>query len=288
MRQLKITKSITNRESASLERYLQEISRVELLTIDEEVELARRIKKGDTIALEKLTKANLRFVVSVAKQYQNAGLGLADLINEGNLGLMKAAERFDDSRGFKFITYAVWWIRQSIIQALAEQSRIVRLPLNKIGALQKINHAFAELEQKYEREPSPEEIAHILNVELDEVRTNLGVAGKHISMDAPFVKGEENSLLDVLVNQDSEPADRNVAFVESLRLEIDNTLSMLGDKQAEVLRMFFGIGLEEPMSLDDIGIRYNLSRERARQIKDKALIKLKASSKCKQLKAYLG
>lgn len=288
MRQLKITKSITNRESASLERYLQEIGRVELLTADEEVLLARRIKAGDTNALEKLTKSNLRFVVSVAKQYQSQGLGLADLINEGNLGLIKAAERFDETRGFKFISYAVWWIRQSIMQALAEQSRIVRLPLNKIGALQKINKAFADLEQRYEREPTPEEIAMVLNVELEEVRANLGVAGRHVSMDAPFVKGEENSLIDVLENHDAEPVDRQVAFSESLRMEIERSLSTLGDKQAEVLRLFFGIGLEEPMNLDDIGARYNLTRERVRQIKDKALIRLKSSSKCKHLKAYLG
>lgn len=288
MRQLKITKSITNRESASLERYLQEISRVELITAEEEVQLARKIKTGDTNALEKLTKANLRFVVSVAKQYQNQGLTLPDLINEGNLGLIKAAERFDETRGFKFISYAVWWIRQSILQALAEQSRIIRLPLNKVGALNKINKAFVQLEQEFEREPTPEELASLLNIEIDEVRATIGVAGRHVSMDAPFVKGEENSLLDVLENPDAEAADKQVTFSESLRCEIERTLTTLSGRQAEVVKLFFGIGLEEPMSLDDIGNRFDLTRERVRQIKDKALLRLKTSSRCKLLKTYLG
>ncbi len=288
MRQLKITKSITNRESASLERYLQEIGRVELLTADEEVQLARKIKTGDTNALEKLTKANLRFVVSVAKQYQNQGLTLADLINEGNLGLIKAAERFDETRGFKFISYAVWWIRQSILQALAEQSRIIRLPLNKVGALNKINKAFVQLEQEFEREPTPEELASLLNIEIDEVRATIGVAGRHVSMDAPFVKGEENSLLDVLENPHAESADKQVTFKESLHCEIERTLTILPGKQAEVVKLFFGIGMEEPMSLDDIGNRFDLTRERVRQIKDKALTRLKTSSRCKHLKSYLG
>lgn len=288
MRQLKITKSITNRESASLERYLQEISRVELITADEEVQLARKIKTGDTCALEKLTKANLRFVVSVAKQYQNQGLTLPDLINEGNLGLIKAAERFDETRGFKFISYAVWWIRQSILQALAEQSRIIRLPLNKVGALNKINKAFVQLEQEFEREPTPEELASLLNIELDEVRATIGVAGRHVSMDAPFVKGEENSLLDVLENPHAESADKQVTFKESLHREIERTLTILPGKQAEVVKLFFGIGMEEPMSLDDIGNRFDLTRERVRQIKDKALTRLKTSSRCKHLKSYLG
>ncbi len=288
MRQLKITKSITNRESASLERYLQEISRVELITAEEEVQLARKIKTGDTNALEKLTKANLRFVVSVAKQYQNQGLTLPDLINEGNLGLIKAAERFDETRGFKFISYAVWWIRQAIMQELAEQSRIIRLPLNKVGALNKINKAFVQLEQEFEREPTPEELASLLNIEIDEVRATIGVAGRHVSMDAPFVKGEENSLLDVLENSHAEATDKQVTFSESLRCEIERTLTTLSGRQAEVVKLFFGIGLEEPMSLDDIGNRFDLTRERVRQIKDKALLRLKSSSRCKHLKSYLG
>ena len=239
MRQLKISKSITNRESASLEKYLQEIGKVDLITAEEEVYLARKIKQGCTTSLERLTKANLRFVVSVAKQYQNQGLSLPDLINEGNLGLIKAAERFDETRGFKFISYAVWWIRQSILQSLAEQSRIVRLPLNKVGSLNKINRAFAQLEQEYEREPSPEEISSILNIELDEIKTTIGVAGRHISMDAPFVTGEENSLLDVLENPDAEMADKNVSYSQSLHTEIERSLATLTDRQAEVVRMYF-------------------------------------------------
>lgn len=288
MRQLKITKSITNRESASLEKYLQEIGKVDLITADEEVRLAKRIKAGDKMALERLTKANLRFVVSVAKQYQNQGLTLPDLINEGNLGLIKAAQRFDETKGFKFISYAVWWIRQSIMQALAEQSRIVRLPLNKVGSLSKINKAFQALEQEYDREPTPEEIATLLNIDEDEVRTTLGVAGRHVSVDAPFVNGEENALIDVLENPNSVAADRNLAYQESLRSEIEQSLSCLQDKQAEVLKLFFGIGVEQPLSLEDISMRYDLTKERVRQIKDKAIIRLKSSSKCKTLKTYLG
>ncbi len=288
MRQLKISKSITNRESASLEKYLQEIGKVDLITAEEEVFLARKIKQGCTHSLEKLTKANLRFVVSVAKQYQNQGLTLPDLINEGNLGLIKAAERFDETRGFKFISYAVWWIRQSILQALAEQSRIVRLPLNKVGSLNKINRAFAQLEQEYEREPSPEELSNILNIELDEVKTTIGVAGRHISMDAPFVSGEENSLLDVLVNPDAEMADKNVSYSQSLHTEIERSLATLTDRQAEVVRMYFGIGLESPYSLEDIGNKFDLTRERVRQIKDKALLRLKTTSRCRMLREYLG
>ena len=289
MRQLKITKSITNRESASLERYLQEIGKVDLITAEEEVLLTKRIRQGDTSALEKLTKANLRFVVSVAKQYQNQGLTLPDLINEGNLGLIKAAERFDETRGFKFISYAVWWIRQSILQALAEQSRIVRLPLNKVGSLNKINRAFAQLEQEFEREPSPEELATLLDVELEEVQTTLGVAGRHVSMDAPFSAGNnENSLMDVLENPNAEQADTHVTYRESLRNEIDRSLATLTDKQAEVLKLYFGIGITQAMSLEDIGNKYDLTRERVRQIKDKALVRLKTTSRCKLLKDYLG
>ncbi|MBS1593163.1 MAG: RNA polymerase sigma factor RpoD/SigA [Bacteroidetes bacterium] len=288
MRQLKITKSITNRESASLERYLQEIGKVDLISAEEEVRLAKKIKQGDKAALEKLTKANLRFVVSVAKQYQNQGLTLSDLINEGNLGLIKAAQRFDETKGFKFISYAVWWIRQSIMQALAEQSRIVRLPLNKVGSLSKINKAFQMLEQEFDREPTPEEVATLLNIEEDEVRTTLGVAGRHISVDAPFVNGEENALIDVLANPNAVSADRQMAYQESLRTEIEQSLSCLQEKQAEVLKLFFGIGVEQPMSLEDISERYDLTKERVRQIKDKAIIRLKSSSKCKSLKAYLG
>jgi RNA polymerase primary sigma factor len=288
MRQLKITKSITNRESASLEKYLQEIGKVDLITADEEVRLAKRIRIGDKTALERLTKANLRFVVSVAKQYQNQGLTLPDLINEGNLGLIKAAQRFDETKGFKFISYAVWWIRQSIMQALAEQSRIVRLPLNKVGSLSKINKAFQMLEQEYDREPTPEEIATLLGIDEDEVRTTLGVAGRHVSVDAPFVNGEENALIDVLENPNSVATDRQLAYQESLRSEIEQSLACLQDKQAEVLKLFFGIGVEQPLSLEDISMKYDLTKERVRQIKDKAIIRLKSSSKCKSLKTYLG
>ena len=288
MRQLKITKSITNRESQSLEKYLQEIGKVDLLTPEEEVDLAKRIKQGDQLALEKLTKANLRFVVSVAKQYQNQGLSLSDLINEGNLGLIKAAQRFDETRGFKFISYAVWWIRQSILQALAEQSRIVRLPLNKVGSLNKINKAFSQLEQEYEREPSADELADVLEIATNEVQTTLGVAARHVSMDAPFVEGEDNSLLDVLENGNTPVTDAKLEYMESLRREIERSLSTLTDRQRDVIKLYFGIGVEHPMSLEDIGDKFGLTRERVRQIKDKAINKLRSASRSKLLKAYLG
>lgn len=288
MRQLKITKSITNRESQSLEKYLQEIGKVDLLTPEEEVDLAKRIKQGDPIALERLTKANLRFVVSVAKQYQNQGLSLSDLINEGNLGLIKAAQRFDETRGFKFISYAVWWIRQSILQALAEQSRIVRLPLNKVGSLNKINKAFSELEQEFEREPSAEELAELLEIPTEEVETTLGVAARHVSMDAPFVEGEDNSLLDVLENSSTPKTDQELEYRESLRREIERSLSTLTERQASVIKLYFGIGHEHPMSLEDIGEKFGLTRERVRQIKDKAINKLRTANRSKLLKNYLG
>jgi len=288
MRQLKITKSITNRESQSLEKYLQEIGKVDLLTPEEEVDLAKKIKSGDQRALEKLTKANLRFVVSVAKQYQNQGLSLSDLINEGNLGLIKAAQRFDETRGFKFISYAVWWIRQSILQALAEQSRIVRLPLNKVGSLNKINKAFSELEQAYEREPSADELADLLEIPTEEVQTTLGVAARHVSMDAPFADGEDNSLLDVLENRTTNKTDSELEYRQSLRNEIERSLSTLTDRQCDVIKYYFGIGIEHPMSLEDIGERFGLTRERVRQIKDKAINKLRSTSRSKLLKNYLG
>ncbi|MCB0538044.1 MAG: RNA polymerase sigma factor RpoD/SigA [Chitinophagales bacterium] len=288
MRQLKITKSITNRESQSLEKYLQEIGKVDLLTPDDEVDLAQRIRQGDQIALERLTKANLRFVVSVAKQYQNQGLSLSDLINEGNLGLIKAAQRFDETRGFKFISYAVWWIRQSILQALAEQSRIVRLPLNKVGSLNKINKAFSELEQSFEREPTPEELAEVLELQTSEVETTLSVAARHVSMDAPFVDGEDNSLLDVLENTNTRKTDENLEYRDSLRNEIERSLSTLSERQKDVIKLYFGIGVEHPMSLEDIGVKFDLTRERVRQIKDKAINKLRSTSRSKLLKAYLG
>jgi len=288
MRQLKITKSITNRESQSLEKYLQEIGKVDLLTPEEEVTLAKQIKEGDQEALEKLTKANLRFVVSVAKQYQNQGLSLSDLINEGNLGLIKAAQRFDETRGFKFISYAVWWIRQSILQALAEQSRIVRLPLNKVGSLNKINRAFSELEQEFEREPSPEELADLLDIATEEVETTLGVAARHVSMDAPFVDGEDNSLLDVLENGNTPKTDTALEYSESLRREIERSLNTLTERQCDVIKLYFGIGVEHPMSLEDIGEKFGLTRERVRQIKDKAINKLRSASRSKLLKHYLG
>ncbi|NJC25508.1 sigma-70 family RNA polymerase sigma factor [Neolewinella antarctica] len=288
MRQLKITKSITNRESQSLEKYLQEIGKVDLLTPEEEVDLAKRIKQGDQIALEKLTKANLRFVVSVAKQYQNQGLSLSDLINEGNLGLIKAAQRFDETRGFKFISYAVWWIRQSILQALAEQSRIVRLPLNKVGSLNKINKAFSRLEQAFEREPSSEELAGELEISASEVETTLGVAARHVSMDAPFVEGEDNSLLDVLANKATPGTDTNLEYKESLRREIDRSLGTLTERQCDVIKLYYGIGVEHPMSLEDIGEKFGLTRERVRQIKDKAINKLRGANRSKLLKNYLG
>ncbi|MBK8053531.1 MAG: sigma-70 family RNA polymerase sigma factor [Saprospiraceae bacterium] len=288
MRQLKITKSITNRESQSLEKYLQEIGKVDLLTPEEEVDLAQKIKEGDQEALERLTKANLRFVVSVAKQYQNQGLSLSDLINEGNLGLIKAAQRFDETRGFKFISYAVWWIRQSILQALAEQSRIVRLPLNKVGSLNKINRAFSELEQEFEREPSPEELAELLEIPTEEVETTLGVAARHVSMDAPFIDGEDNSLLDVLENNSTPDTDSALEYKESLRREIERSLNTLTDRQADVIKLYFGIGIEHPMSLEDIGDKFGLTRERVRQIKDKAINKLRSVNRSKLLKNYLG
>ncbi|HLS71289.1 MAG TPA: RNA polymerase sigma factor RpoD/SigA [Chitinophagaceae bacterium] len=288
MRQLKITKSITNRESQSLEKYLQEIGKVNLITAEEEVELAIRIKQGDTKALEKLTNANLRFVVSVAKQYQNQGLSLSDLINEGNLGLIKAAKRFDETRGFKFISYAVWWIRQSILQALAEQSRIVRLPLNKVGLTNKISKAYNQLEQEFERPPSSEELAYLLDVDLEEIETTMGVASRHVSMDAPFQEGENNTLLDILENTSSVIADRGMEHDDSLKFEIERTLNTLTERQKEVIILYFGIGREHPVSLEDIGERYDLTRERVRQIKDKALAKLRATNRSELLKYYLG
>lgn len=288
MRQLKITKSITNRESQSLEKYLQEIGKVDLITPEEEVQLAIRIKQGDQIALEKLTKANLRFVVSVAKQYQNQGLSLSDLINEGNLGLIKAAQRFDETRGFKFISYAVWWIRQSILQALAEQSRIVRLPLNKVGLSNKISKAYSQLEQEYEREPSTEELAEMLEIGTEEVETTLGVAARHVSVDAPFVDSEDNTLLDVLENPNSEAADSEMSHHDSLRCEIERSLGTLTERQRDVIKLYFGIGVEHPMSLEDIGEKFSLTRERVRQIKDKAITKLRTTTRCQLLKSYLG
>ena len=286
MRQLKITKSITNRESASLDKYLQEIGKEDLITVEEEVELAQRIKKGDQEALEKLTKANLRFVVSVAKQYQNQGLSLPDLINEGNLGLIKAAEKFDETRGFKFISYAVWWIRQSILQALAEQSRIVRLPLNQVGSLNKINKAFARFEQENERTPSPEELANVLDLPKEKVSDTLRVSGRHVSVDAPFSDGEDNNLLDVLVNTDSPNADRGL-INESLSTEVERALATLTDRERDIIRYFFGIGCPE-MTLEEIGEKFGLSRERVRQIKEKAIRRLRHSSRNKFLKSYLG
>ena len=287
MRQLKITKSITNRESQSLDKYLQEIGREDLITAEQEVEIAQRIKQGDQIALEKLTKANLRFVVSVAKQYQNQGLTLPDLINEGNLGLIKAAQRFDETRGFKFISYAVWWIRQSILQALAEQSRIVRLPLNQVGSLNKINKAFSKLEQEYERPPSSDEIAKALDLPEDKVNDTLKVSGRHISVDAPFVDGEDNSLLDVMVNNDSPKADREL-MMESLQREIGRSLSTLTERERDVIQLFFGIGLQHGLTLEEIGAKFDLTRERVRQIKEKAIRRLRHTSRSKLLKAYLG
>lgn len=286
MRQLKITKSITNRNSDSLEKYLHDIGKEELITPEEEVELAKRIKMGDQEALEKLTKANLRFVVSVAKQYQHQGLSLPDLINEGNLGLIKAAKKFDETKGFKFISYAVWWIRQCILQALAEQSRIVRLPLNKIGALNKINRAFSQLEQTHEREPSPEEVAAILELPEGKVAGTLELSGRHLSVDAPFQDGEENSLLDVLPSQDTPTTD-NKLIEESLAKEIERTLNTLPDKESSVIRAFYGIGTK-PMSLEEIGATIGISRERTRQIKEKAIKHLRQKSKNRLLKAYLG
>ena len=288
MRQLKITKSITNRESQSLEKYLQEIGKVELITPEEEVKLAIRIKQGDQKALDKLTKANLRFVVSVAKQYQNQGLTLPDLINEGNLGLIKAAQRFDETRGFKFISYAVWWIRQSILQALAEQSRIVRLPLNKVGLTNRIQKAYSMLEQQFEREPSAEELAEVLELDIEEVRSTIGIGGRHISVDTPLSEGEDNTLIDVMENPNADRAETNIDHNESLKIDIDRSLKTLTERQKEVICFFFGIGVDHPMSLEDIGDRFSLTRERVRQIKDKAITKLRSNSGAKSLRNYLG
>ncbi len=287
MRQLKISKQITNRESQSLDKYLQEIGKVDLLTPDEEVDLAKRIRAGDQLALEKLTKANLRFVVSVAKQYQNQGLTLGDLINEGNLGLIKAAQRFDETRGFKFISYAVWWIRQSILQALAEQSRIVRLPLNRVGSLNKISKTFSELEQKYEREPSPDELADVLEVTTNEVVDTMKISGRHVSMDAPFVQGEENSLLNVLEN-DAEGTPDSSLMNDSLRKEVQRALSTLTQREADVISLYFGLNGEHAMTLEEIGEKFSLTRERVRQIKEKAIRRLRHTSRSKALKPYLG
>ncbi|QNK77431.1 sigma-70 family RNA polymerase sigma factor [Winogradskyella sp. PAMC22761] len=287
MRQLKITKQVTNRETASLDKYLQEIGKVDLITADEEVELAQRIKAGDQIALEKLTKANLRFVVSVAKQYQNQGLTLPDLINEGNLGLIKAAQRFDETRGFKFISYAVWWIRQSILQALAEQSRIVRLPLNKIGSINKINKTFAFLEQSHERPPSAEEIAKELDMTINDVKESMKNSGRHVSMDAPLVEGEDSNLYDVLRSGESPNPDRDLLH-DSLRTEIERALETLTPREADVIRLYFGLGNQHPMTLEEIGETFDLTRERVRQIKEKAIRRLKHTSRSKILKTYLG
>ena len=287
MRQLKISKSITNRESASLDRYLQEIGREELISIEEEVELAQAIKRGDRRALDKMTRANLRFVVSVAKQYQNQGLSLPDLINEGNLGLIKAAEKFDETRGFKFISYAVWWIRQAILQALAEQARIVRLPLNQVGTLNKISKALAKFEQENERRPSAEELAKELNLPEDKITETLKVAGRHISVDAPFVEGEENSLLDVLTSDDT-PSTDSVLLDESLSSEINQVLTNLTEREAEIVKCLFGICGYPEMTLDEIGMKYDLTRERVRQIKEKAIRKLRNDIHCASLKPYLG
>lgn len=288
MRQLKITKSITNRESQSLEKYLQEIGRVQLISAEEEVALAVRIKLGDQKALDRLTKANLRFVVSVAKQYQNQGLSLSDLINEGNLGLIKAAQRFDETKGFKFISYAVWWIRQSILQALAEQSRIVRLPLNKVGLTNKIGKAYTALEQEFEREPSADEIASLLEIEIEEVESTLGMSSRHISMDAPFSDSEDGSLLDVLTNENAGSVDGEITNKQSLKTEIDRILNVLTDKQRKVIRMYFGLGYEHAISLEDIGASFDLTRERVRQIKDKAISRLQSNNQCHLLKYFLG
>ena len=288
MRQLKITKSITNRESQSLDKYLQDIGKEELITAETEVELAKRIKQGDQAALEKLTKANLRFVVSVAKQYQNQGLTLPDLINEGNLGLIKAAQKFDETRGFKFSSYAVWWIRQSILQALAEQARIVRLPLNQVGSLNKINKAFSKLEQEYERPPSAEELAEVLEVPEDKIKESMKVAGRHVSMDAPLSSSEDGgTLMDVMANSDSPKADK-LLMAESLQKEIERSLSTLTDKEREIIRLFFGIGMNHGLTLEEIGAKFNLTRERVRQIKEKAIRRLRHTSRNKLLKAYLG
>ncbi|HUM97817.1 MAG TPA: RNA polymerase sigma factor RpoD/SigA [Chitinophagaceae bacterium] len=287
MRQLKISKSITNRESQSLEKYLQEIGKVELISAEEEVRLATLIKQGDQKALDRLTKANLRFVVSVAKQYQNQGLSLPDLINEGNLGLIKAAQRFDETRGFKFISYGVWWIRQSILQALAEQARIVRLPLNKVGMTNRIQKAFSQLEQQFEREPSAEELAEALQMDIEEVTATLGINARHVSMDSPLSEGEENTLIDVMENPNADRTDGELVHNDSLKIEIDRSLKTLTERQKEVICYFFGIGVDHPLSLEDIGERFSLTRERVRQIKDKAITKLKSSNRCQLLRTYL-
>jgi RNA polymerase primary sigma factor len=288
MRQLKITKSITNRESQSLDKYLQDIGKEELITAEEEVILAQKIRAGDQRSLEKLTRANLRFVVSVAKQYQNQGLTLPDLINEGNLGLIKAAQKFDETRGFKFISYAVWWIRQSILQALAEQARIVRLPLNQVGSLNKINKAFSRLEQEFERQPSAEELAEALEVPEDKIKESLSVSGRHVSMDAPLSSAEDGgTLMDVMANPDSPKAD-HALMAESLQKEIERSLSTLTDKEREIIRLFFGIGMNHGLTLEEIGTKFNLTRERVRQIKEKAIRRLRHTSRNKLLKAYLG
>lgn len=287
MRQLKITKSITNRDSASLDKYLQEIGREDLITAEDEVELAQKIKQGDQVALEKLVKANLRFVVSVSKQYQNQGLTLPDLINEGNLGLIKAAQRFDETRGFKFISYAVWWIRQSILQAIAEQARIVRLPLNQVGSLNRINKTFSKLEQEFEREPSADEIAECLEIEKEKVTESQKISGRHVSMDAPFKDGEDGTLLDVLSNGNSPKADISL-MNESLQKEIKRSLSTLTDREKDVIILFFGIGIPHPLSLEEIGEKFGLTRERVRQIKEKGIRRLRHTSRSKLLKSYLG
>ncbi|NLL27196.1 MAG: RNA polymerase sigma factor RpoD/SigA [Bacteroidales bacterium] len=287
MRQLKISKQVTNRETASLDKYLQEIGREELITANEEVILAQRIKHGDMVALEKLTKANLRFVVSVAKQYQNQGLSLPDLINEGNLGLIKAAQRFDETRGFKFISYAVWWIRQSILQALAEQSRIVRLPLNKIGTINKINKAYAHLEQEYEREPDAHEIAEMLDMPDAEVKDSLRHTGRHVSMDAPIVADEDTNLYDLYANEESERPDKGLQY-ESLNIEIERAIATLTSRERDVLRFYFGINGFPLLTLDEIGTKFGLTRERVRQIKEKAIRRLKHGNRSRNLKSYLG
>lgn len=287
MRQLNISKQVTNRETASLDKYLHDIGKVELITAEEEVELARKIKNGDHAALEKLTKSNLRFVVSVAKQYQNQGLNLPDLINEGNLGLIKAAQRFDETRGFKFISYAVWWIRQSILQALAEQSRIVRLPLNKIGAINKINKAYAQLEQEYEREPRADEIAQLLDIPEAEVKDSMRNSFRHLSMDASLTHDDDNNMYDVLKAEETPTPDKGLLY-ESLRMEIDRAISTLPPREADVLKLYFGLNSKHPMTLEEIGEEFDLTRERVRQIKEKAIRRLKHASKCKNLKAYLG
>lgn len=287
MRQLKIVKQITNRESESLDKYLTEIGKVDLITSEQEVELAKRIRAGDSVALEKLALANLRFVVSVAKQYQNNGMSLGDLINEGNVGLIKAASRFDETRGFKFISYAVWWIRQSIMQALAEQSRIVRLPLNRVGSLNKINKTFSELEQKFQREPSAEELAEVLQITTEEIANNMRISGRHVSVDAPFVQGEENSLLDVLENANSETPD-SMLMADSLRREVSRALSTLPQRESDVMALYFGLNGQQALTLEEIGDKFDLTRERVRQIKEKATRRLRQNSRSKTLKSYLG